>query len=162
MKNWHSNCTPLQLNFETSINYNTTLVHLSKVHIWFDRALHLRNKCCVKSQTFQPHFIVQQYPTLWSNNQTMEPIPQQSDTSAKLLNTWMLETSQYPELLWSISTYVAHRTENNTSLLIGLEKISTKSMRLKHCTKIFLNTRLWCLTDNWVHLLNTNTFGSVI
>lgn len=42
---------------------------------------------------------------LWSNNQIMELITQQSDTTAKLMNTWKKKKS-HPELLWSVSTYL--------------------------------------------------------
>lgn len=70
---------------------------------------------------------------LWSNNQIMELIPQQSDTSAKLLNTWVLETS-HPELLWSISTYLrqpsykrehvfANRTRKDKHIVNALKNI---------------------------------------
>lgn len=83
--------------------------------------------------THQPHFIVQQNPMLWSNNQIMELIPQQSDTSAKLSNTWVLETSHL-ELLWSISTYLrqpsyerehafANRTRKDKHIVNALKNI---------------------------------------
>lgn len=86
----------------------------------------------------------------------MEPIPQQSLERLSAGNNIPSCFDPFQPI------NVAHRTEKNTSLLIGLEKISTKSMRLKHCAKIFVNTRLRCLTNNWIRLLNTKTFGSVI
>lgn len=96
---------------------------------------------------------------LWSNNQIMELIPQQSDTSAKLLNTWVLETS-HPELLWSISTYLRQPSYEREHVFANRTRKDTHKVNaLKNIFEYF--ERSTVMPDQQLISL-LNTFGSVI
>lgn len=87
----------------------------------------------------------------------MELIPQQSDTFAKALEHLSVGNIAKPKAAL-IHFNLSKLTEKKTTslLLIGLEKDEHVVNAFE--LLFFLNT----LTNNWIRLLNTNTFGSVI